>query len=77
MHTHDVTITDDLVRKCYVSWDDGEPDREWAALQHLAREAPDLTPAPIGRETRDNPAGSTEDQARHLLALLDQSLLSK
>lgn len=53
MHTHDVTITDDLVRKCYVSWDDGEPDREWAALQHLAREAPDLTPAPIGRETRD------------------------
>lgn len=53
VHTHDVTITDDVVRKCYVSWGDGEPAREWAALQHLASEAPDLTPAPIGRETRD------------------------
>ncbi len=53
VHTHDITITGDVVRKCYVSWDEGEPEREWAALQLLAKEAPGLAPLPIERETRD------------------------
>lgn len=44
MHTHDISVTGDVVRKRYVAWDDGEPDREWAALQHLALEAPGLAP---------------------------------
>lgn len=52
-HTHDITVTGDVVRKCYVSWDGGEPEREWAALQLLAREAPGLAPAPVDREARD------------------------
>lgn len=53
VHTHDITVTGEVVRKCYVSWDEGEPEREWAALELLAREAPGLAPAPIGRETQD------------------------
>ena len=53
VHTHEVTVVGDVVRKRYVSWDDGEPEREWAALQLLAHEAPGLAPAPIGRETQD------------------------
>jgi len=53
VHTHDVTVTAGVVRKVYVSWDEGEPEREWAALQLLAREAPGLAPEPIGRESQD------------------------
>jgi len=46
VHTHDVTVLGDVVRKVYVSWDEGEPEREWAALQLLAREAPGPSPYP-------------------------------
>jgi len=53
VHTHDVKVTAGVVRKVYVSWDEGEPEREWAALQLLAREAPGLAPEPIGRESQD------------------------
>lgn len=53
VHTHDITITGDVVRKRYVAWDKSEPDREWAALQLLTREAPGLAPEPIGREIED------------------------
>lgn len=52
VHTHDITVTGDVVRKRYVSWDEGEPEREWAALQLLAREAPGLAPEPMGRESQ-------------------------
>ncbi len=40
-----------MVRKSFVRWDDGEADREWAALEHLGHQAPDLAPIPIRRET--------------------------
>ncbi len=40
----------DVVRKRFVSWSDGEADREWAGLVALARHAPGLAPAPISRE---------------------------
>ncbi len=48
-HTHDVNIGRDEVRKTFVSWSHNEPDREWAALQHLSRHAPGLGPSPIAR----------------------------
>jgi len=50
VHTHDVTISAGAVRKVYVSWDEGEPEREWAALVLLDREAPGLAPRPLGRD---------------------------
>lgn len=53
VHTHDVTSVGDVVRKRYVSWDQGEPEREWAGLELLSREAPGLAPVPIGREHDD------------------------
>ncbi|UUZ60024.1 aminoglycoside phosphotransferase family protein [Nocardioides sp. B-3] len=53
MHTHDVTVTGEVVRKCYVSWDDREPEREWAGLVHLSRESPGPAPTPIAREVED------------------------
>ncbi|MEO5850918.1 MAG: aminoglycoside phosphotransferase family protein [Nocardioides sp.] len=39
------------MRKRYVSWDRGEPDREWAGLALLAEHAPGLAPQPVRRET--------------------------
>lgn len=39
-----------VVRKQFVSWSDGEADREWAGLVALARHAPGLAPLPIRRE---------------------------
>ncbi len=50
MHTHRLTIDDRVVRKRFVSWADGEADREWAGLVALARHAPGLAPTPIARE---------------------------
>ena len=50
MHTHRLTIDADVVRKQFVSWDDGEADREWAGLVALAQHTPDLAPRPIERE---------------------------
>lgn len=52
-HTHDVTLESDTVRKAYVSWDEGEADREWAALLHLAEHAPGLAPQPVRRTTHE------------------------
>ena len=52
-HTHDVTVSGNLVRKAYVSWDRGEPDREWDGLVHLARHAPGLAPRPVERTWKD------------------------
>lgn len=52
-HTHDIVIIEDEVRKTYVSWDEDEPKREWAALHHLAIHAPDLAPLPLSQTTVD------------------------
>lgn len=51
--THDLSIDTDLVRKRFVSWARGEPDREWDGLTALDRLAPGLAPRPIRRETDD------------------------
>jgi aminoglycoside phosphotransferase (APT) family kinase protein len=51
--THDLTFTATEVRKRYVSWDDGEPDREWGCLTLLADHAPGVAPRPLRRETYD------------------------
>jgi len=48
-HTHELDIGTDVVRKIYVSAAQGEPDREWAALQLLHSRAPDLAPRPLSR----------------------------
>jgi aminoglycoside phosphotransferase (APT) family kinase protein len=47
LHTHGVVIGPDRVTKTYSSWDRAEHRREWAALRHLHRHAPDLAPGPI------------------------------
>ena len=49
VHTHQIMIRGDVVRKVYVSWDRDEPGREWAGLTTLARHLPGLGPAPISR----------------------------
>jgi hypothetical protein len=46
-HTHTLTFAAGTVTKRYTSWNRGEPRREWAALQHIHRHAPDLAPQPI------------------------------
>lgn len=51
--THDLTFTDNEVRKRYVSWDRGEADQEWACLTLLAEHAPGVAPRPLRRETAD------------------------
>lgn len=51
--THVLTITGDTVVKRFVSWDRGEPDREWTALTLLHRVSPGLAPEPLGRRTVD------------------------
>ena len=45
--THDVQIGVDRVTKRFVSFDRGEADREWRALQLLDRYAPGLAPVPL------------------------------
>lgn len=52
-HTHDIAIVGDTVTKTYVSWDQDEQQREWAALQCLAAYAPDLAPRALSRGTHD------------------------
>ena len=52
-HTHDLTFTDVEVHKRFVSWQDGEADREWRCLAVLAEHAPGLAPKPIRRETAE------------------------
>ncbi len=53
-HTHDIEITGDVVRKTFLSWSEGEPEREWAALVHLDEHAPGLGPRPIARLVVDD-----------------------
>jgi hypothetical protein len=53
-HTHHVTFSGDEVRKRFVSWDRGEPNREWAGLTTLARHVPDLAPTPLAFEVEDD-----------------------
>jgi hypothetical protein len=48
--THEVEHDGMVLTKRYTSWSRGEPDREWAALQLLAAQAPGLTPVPISRD---------------------------
>lgn len=48
-HTHDLTFTATEVRKQFLSWDRGEPDREWACLTVLRDHAPGLAPRPVRR----------------------------
>ena len=42
-------MTADVVRKTFVSWSQGEPEREWLALVHLDEHAPGLAPRPIAQ----------------------------
>lgn len=53
MHTHRLTVSGDVVRKRFVSWADGEAEREWTGLVTLAGAVPGLAPTPIGREVED------------------------
>lgn len=52
-HTHDLVLGDAEVRKRFLSWSDGEVDREWASLTLLADHAPGVAPRPLRRETED------------------------
>lgn len=52
-HTHDLSFTDTEVRKRFLSWDDGEADREWSCLSLIAEQSPGLAPRPLRRETVD------------------------
>ncbi len=52
-HTHDIEISDGVVRKTFVSWSQGEPEREWQALLHLHEHAPGLAPEPVARLEMD------------------------
>jgi Ser/Thr protein kinase RdoA (MazF antagonist) len=49
-HTHKLTFAAGTVTKRYTSWDRGEPRREWAALKHIHRHAPDLVPQPVAAD---------------------------
>jgi aminoglycoside phosphotransferase (APT) family kinase protein len=51
--THRLEIGSDTVTKTYVSWDRGEPDREWHGLTLLAEHAPGLAPVPVSRGLDD------------------------
>lgn len=47
----DLMIYGDVVRKRYLRTDRGQPEREWATLVLLHKDAPGLAPRPITRET--------------------------
>ncbi|HCS59861.1 MAG TPA: hypothetical protein DIW46_00465 [Microbacterium sp.] len=51
--THDLSFTDTEVRKRFLSWADGEADRERGCLQLLWKHAPGIAPRPLKRETVD------------------------
>jgi aminoglycoside phosphotransferase (APT) family kinase protein len=48
--THDLAFSATEVRKRYVTWSDGEADREWRCLSLLAECAPGVAPRPVRRE---------------------------
>lgn len=51
--THDLSFTGPEVRKRFLSWADGEADREWGCLQVIWQHAPGVAPRPLRRETAD------------------------
>jgi Ser/Thr protein kinase RdoA (MazF antagonist) len=51
--THDLTFTATEVHKRFVSWDQGEAEREWSCLSVLAEHAPGVAPRPLRREIVD------------------------
>lgn len=51
--THDLSFTDTEVRKKFLSWADGEADREWGCLNLIWEHAPGVAPRPLRRETVD------------------------
>jgi hypothetical protein len=57
--THTLIFGEGTVTKRYAAWDRGEPRREWAALRHICRHAPDLVPAPVAAELDDVPRSVT------------------
>ena len=65
--THLVTVGDTEVRKEFVA--DHEAEREWGCLSDPAYELADHAAAGSGSWHR-NPAGTTEDQAAHFMALV-------
>lgn len=48
--THDLSFTAAEVRKTFVSWEDGEADREWGCLMLLWEHARGVAPRPLRRE---------------------------
>jgi aminoglycoside phosphotransferase len=54
-HTHELVFDGDVVRKRFVSWSEGEAEREWSGLSLLDRCAPGLAPRPLARETEGEP----------------------
>jgi hypothetical protein len=53
--THLIELVDGHVVKRFRSWDHGEQQREWQALNLLAEFAPGLGPAPLGADLNANP----------------------
>ncbi|KAA9379026.1 phosphotransferase [Microbispora cellulosiformans] len=53
--THGITMSAGGVVKTYASWDRGEHEREWRALNLLARYAPGLAPLPLEADLRAEP----------------------
>ena len=51
--THDLAFSATEVRKRYVTWSDGEAEREWRCLTLLAERAAGVAPRPLRRETYD------------------------
>jgi len=51
--THDLSFTGTEVRKRFLSWADGEADREWRCLRLIWEHAPGVAPRPLRRETAD------------------------
>lgn len=51
--THDLSFTGTEVRKRFLTWTNGEADREWACLQVIWEHAPGIAPRPLRRETVD------------------------
>ncbi|MFK3679172.1 aminoglycoside phosphotransferase family protein [Microbacterium sp. NPDC090218] len=48
--THDLSFTDAEVHKRFLSWSDGEADREWDCLSVIWQHAPGVAPRPLRRE---------------------------
>ena len=51
--THDLTFSGTEVRKKFLSWANGEADREWECLQLIWKHAPGTAPRPLRWETED------------------------